>query len=138
MTKSSRSSEIEEINKQVLLQSGIPNAIIRKIQKVRPVGKHIEFKPTQKPYFPQRVIPTNQAKTFESPVFVVEEMNPVHGSGTGTGAATGEIDMAESEVSDEDGHANEAFEAIEAMDFDASAAFDYDSEHHGRNDLAIS
>ena len=33
-----------------------------------------------------------------------------------------------------DGHANEAFEAMEAMEFDANAEFDYDSENHGNND----
>ena len=33
--------------------------------------------------------------------------------------------------------ANEAFEAIEAMDFDANVEFDYDSENHGHDDLAM-
>lgn len=36
-----------------------------------------------------------------------------------------------------DGHANEAFEAMEAMEFDATAEFDYDSENHGNNDLTM-
>ena len=47
-----------------------------------------------------------------------------------------EVEM-ESEVGEEDGHANEAFEAMEAMDFDANVEFDYDSENHGNNDLEM-
>src|SRR5271155_3320415 len=48
MTQPSHLAEIEEINKQVLLASGIPHAKIRKVQRVRPVGKHIEFEPVKK------------------------------------------------------------------------------------------
>ena len=52
MTQRSHSNEIEEINQQVLAESGIPNAKIRKVQKVRPIGKHIEFQPAKRPVAP--------------------------------------------------------------------------------------
>lgn len=127
----SHTAEIEEINNQVLKESGIPNAKIRKAQKCRPVGKHIEYQPAKKPAVsgPSSSMQRSHVKNVpEQPVVEKEETPPGR-----------EIEM-ESEVvdeEDEDGLANEAFEAMEAMDFDPSAEFDYDSENHGNNDLAM-
>jgi hypothetical protein len=121
MTQPSHTDEIEQINQRVLAESGIPNAKIRKAQKVRPVGKHIEFQPAKRPVVPVR------SPVKNIPEQIVEEETPL---------GEREVEM-ESDVGDVDGHANEAFEAMEAMDFDANAEFDFDSENHGNNDLAM-
>src|SRR6202011_3815352 len=48
MTETSQADEIEEINRQILAQSGIPGVHIRPVRRVRPVGKHIEYEPARK------------------------------------------------------------------------------------------
>ena len=127
MTQPSHSTEVEEINQQVLAESGIPNAKIRKVQKVRPVGKHIEFQPAKRHVAPPgRSLPRSPVKNNVPGPVVQDELAVPHA----------EVEM-ESEVGEEDGHANEAFEAMEAMDFDADVEFDYDSENHGNDDLAM-
>jgi hypothetical protein len=125
MTQPSHSDEIEEINREVLLESGIPHARIRKIQRVRPVGKHIEYQPAKKNVTaPPR--PSIVQTTIKNVVPLIAEDSPVEP----------EVDM-EYELADEDGHANEAFEAMEAMEFDVSADFDYDSENHAAMDMGV-
>lgn len=127
MTQPSHSNDVEEINQQVLAESGIPNAEIRKVQKVRPVGKHIEFQPAKRHIAPPgRSLPRSPVKNNVPEPVVQDEL----------AVPPAEVEM-ESEVGEEDGHANEAFEAMEAMDFDADVEFDYDSENHGNDDLAM-
>lgn len=113
MTQASSAAEVEEINRQVLEQCGIPNARIRKVQKVRPVGKHIEYQPAKKhitaPPGPSAV--RSPAKPLAPPAPVEDTSPPVE-----------QTNEMESEMG-EDGHANEAFEAMEAMGFDADAEF---------------
>ena len=125
MTQPSHLAEIEEINRQVLLASDIPHAKIRKVQRVRPVGKHIEFEPVKKVVM-QHVV--QQRSPIKEIVTSAEE----------TPVAESKMGMEEEEEEETgvsvDGHANEAFEAMEAMEFDANAEFDYDSENHGNND----
>jgi hypothetical protein len=124
MTQPSHLDEIEEINRQVLLASNIPHAKIRKVQRVRPVGKHIEFEPVKKVVM-QHVV---QQRSPIKEIVTSAEETPVAESKMG-------MDEEEEETGvSVDGHANEAFEAMEAMEFDANAEFDYDSENHGNND----
>jgi hypothetical protein len=124
MTQPSHLDEIEEINRQVLLASDIPHAKIRTVQRVRPVGKHIEFEPVKKVVM-QHVV---QQRTPIKEIVTSAEETPVAESKMG-------LDEEEEETGvSVDGHANEAFEAMEAMEFDANAEFDYDSENHGNND----
>jgi hypothetical protein len=123
MTQSSSAAEVEEINRQVLEQCGIPNARIRKVQKVRPVGKHIEYQPAKKHVTapPGPSVVRSPAKPVVPPT--AEDNSPVE---PGT--------EMESEMG-EDGHANEAFEALEAMGFDADAEFGALSENN--DDMAM-
>jgi hypothetical protein len=124
MKQPSHSNDIEEINRRVLSESGIPHAKIRKAQKVRPVGKHIEFEPARKPITQQTPsLARSGIKNVPEPNG--EELTPV------------DVEIESEGADEEDGHANEAFEAMEAMDFHAIAEFDYDSENHGTNDLAM-
>jgi hypothetical protein len=123
MTQPSHLVEIEEINRQVLLASNIPHAKIRKVQRVRPVGKHIEFEPVKKVVM-QHVV---QQRSPIKEIVTSAEETPVAESKMG-------MDEEEETGVSVDGHANEAFEAMEAMEFDANAEFDYDSENHGNND----
>jgi hypothetical protein len=116
LAMSTQPDDFEEINRQILAESGIPGAHIRKVRRVRPVGKHIEFVPATKivtapPGPPQPRSPVRQAgQPIDPPVLEAE---------------------VESEV-DEDGHAEEAFEAMEAMEFnELDEEFGYDSENHG-------
>ena len=129
-------SQLEEINAQVLLESGIPDARIRPVKKFRTVGKHIEFEPVKrvpaKPPAPLAVMamlqksPAMVAK--EEPVeamrdeVVVPEVDVMLGEEEGVGEVLEDEEVV-------DGHANEAFEAMEAMDFDASAEFDFDEDN---------
>ena len=123
MTQASSAAEVEEINRQVLEQCGIPNARIRKVQKVRPVGKHIEYQPAKKhavaPPGPSAV--RSPAKPVAPPAVEDKSLHVEQGT------------EMESEMG-EDGHANEAFEAMEAMGFDADAEFGELSEN---NDMAM-
>ena len=93
MTQPSHSNEIEEINQKVLAESDIPNAKIRKVQKVRPIGKHIEFQPAKRPVAPPgRSLPRSPVKNnVLEPVVQEEQAVPA-----------AEVEM-ESEVGDEDG-----------------------------------
>ena len=128
MTQPSYSNEIEQINQQVLAESGIPNAKIRKVQKVRPVGKHIEFQPVKRPVAPPgRSLPRSPVKNNVPEPIIEQDERAIPAV---------EVEM-ESDVGEEDGHANEAFEAMEAMEFDANVEFDSDSENHGNNDMAM-
>jgi hypothetical protein len=126
MTQPFHSEEIDEINRRVLAECGIPNVKIRPVRKVRPVGKHIEFEPARKmvPVQPGPSLTRSLVKDAVTPS--TEENTPAEGG----------VDV-ESDVLEEDGHANEAFEAMEAMEFDAGAEFDYDSENHGTNDMGM-
>jgi hypothetical protein len=129
LTQSSSTDEVEEINRQVLADSGIPHARIRKVQKVRPVGKHIEYEPAKK-----NVTAPPGPTVIRSPSKPMEEVaEPVVPQET----ATAGVEVEMESVDGADGHANEAFEAMEAMDFDATAEFDYDSENHGSNDVGM-
>ena len=72
---------------------------------------------------------------------VVQQRSPIKEivtSAEETPVAESKMGMEEEEEEETgvsvDGHANEAFEAMEAMEFDANAEFDYDSENHGNND----
>ena len=126
MTQASSAAEIEETNRQVLEQCGIPNARIRKVQKVRPVGKHIEYQPAKKhvtaPPGPSAArSPTKPVALPAAPVG--DTLPPVEHS-----------NEMESDGMGEDGHANEAFEAMEAMGFDPDAEFGELSEN---NDMAM-
>jgi Fungal domain of unknown function (DUF1750) len=122
MTQASTTAEVEEINRAVLAQCGIPNAKIRKVQRVRPVGKHIEYQPAKKHVTvpPRPSVVRSPAKPVAPPP--VEDNSAV------------EVNEMESEMG-EDGHANEAFEAMEAMGFDADAEFGGLSENH--DDMAM-
>jgi hypothetical protein len=129
LTQSSTAEEIEEINRLVLKESGIPHARIRKVQKVRPVGKHIEYEPAKKhvtaPPGPSIIRSPSRPVAEVTEPLVAQETTPA------------EVEVEMESVDAEDGHANEAFEAMEAMDFDATAEFDYDSENHGINDVGM-
>jgi len=133
MTQPSHVDEIEEINKRVLLDSGIPHAKIRTAQRVRPVGKHIEFEPVKKVVLQQGV---QQQRSPVKEVVTSAEETPVPEKEMGMGMDEEEEEEEENGVS-VDGHANEAFEAMEAMEFDPTAEFDYDSENHGNNDITM-
>src|SRR5271169_772751 len=76
MTQPSHLDEIEEINRQVLLDSGIPHAKIRKAQRVRPVGKHIEFEPVKKVVAQQMVV-QQQLRSPIKEVITSPEETPV-------------------------------------------------------------
>ena len=117
MTQASSTEEVEEINREVLAQCGVPNARIRKIQRVRPVGKHIEYQPAKKHVTapPRPSVVRSPAKPVAPAL--VEDKSAV------------EVNQMELEIGD-DGHANEAFEAMEAMGFDADAEFGSLSENH--------
>lgn len=117
MTQASSTEEVEEINREVLAQCGVPNARIRKIQRVRPVGKHIEYQPAKKHVTapPRPSVLRSPAKPVAPPP--VEDKSAV------------EVNEMELEMG-EDGQANEAFEAMEAMGFDADAEFGGLSESH--------
>ena len=138
MTQSSPShslKEIEEINQQVLKDSGIPNARIRKLQKVRAVGKHIEYQPARRP-----AVSVTRSSMLHQRSPVKNVIEPVVEDEEVMSRGEREIEMDEDEDEDDgevDGHANEAFEAMEAMDFDADGDFDFDSENHENNDLAM-
>ena len=127
MTQPSHLSEIEEINRQVLLSSGIPHAKIRNVQRVRPVGKHVEFEPVKKVVYQQQVM---QQRSSVKEIVTSTEETPAPENEIG-------IDDEEEVGVSVDGHANEAFEAMEAMEFDANAEFDYDSENHGNNEMTM-
>ena len=131
MTQPSHATEIEQINKQVLAECGIPNARIRVVEKVRPVGKPIHEQLPIKtfPAQPPGPISIHAPQSTGKPVPPsAQEQAPVEAQ------IEQEVDL-DSEIMDEDGHANEAFEAMEAMEFNAS--FDYDSENHGNNDMTL-
>jgi hypothetical protein len=118
MTEPSHADEIEEINRQILAQSGVPGARIRKVKRVRPVGKHIEFEPARKIVTAPPGPPASRSpnKEVETPVDVV----------------------AEDEDVGLDGHADEAFEAMDAMDFvPMDEEFGYDSENHEGHDMTM-
>jgi len=123
MTQASSAAEVEEINREVLAQCGIPNARIRKVQRVRPVGKHIEYQPAKKQVTvpPGLSVARSPAKPALPPA--AEDTSPAE-----------PVAEMESEMG-EDGHANEAFEAMEAMGFDADAEFGALSENN--DDMAM-
>jgi len=123
MTQASSAAEVEEINREVLAQCGIPNARIRKVQRVRPVGKHIEYQPAKKQVTvpPGLSVARSPAKPAVPPA--AEDTSPAE-----------PVAEMESEMG-EDGHANEAFEAMEAMGFDADAEFGALSENN--DDMAM-
>jgi len=124
MTQSTSSLEqIDEINRQVLANTGIPNLRIRKAEKCRPVGKHIEYKPAEK-HVVARPGSAHQSPLRQPPA---QETTP----------APAEVHEEEEEEVVQNGHANEAFEAMEAMEFDADAEFGFDSENQTGNDMAM-
>jgi Fungal domain of unknown function (DUF1750) len=136
MTQPSHADEIEEINRQVLAECGVPNARVRKVQKIRPVGKHIDFEPVRKAFPPPAPppapapVPAQPGPSVVLPVELVDE--PVVEEDM-----PGEAEVGMESAGEEDGLANEAFEAMEAMDFDANEEFDFDSENHGVNDMTM-
>lgn len=119
--------QVEEINRQVLAECGIPNARIRAVQKVRPVGKHIEYQPAKKSV----IAPPGPPVVHRHPVRDAIVPSPVQEA-----ESPEPTNENESEVVDEDGLANEAFEAMEAMEFD-TGGFDYDSENHDSNGMTM-
>lgn len=143
ITQPSTAKEVEEINKQVLAESGIPNARIRTLKKVRPIGKHVEYQPARKsitlppgptPLPPSPVKPT-MAPVIEAPPPVRQSPEsvplPVHEEEV---VQTQEVEQEpeaalESDIDVENGEADEAFETMEAMEFDADAEFGYGSDH---------
>jgi len=139
-------AQLEEINAQVLQDSGIPNARIRPVKKFRSVGKHIEFEPVKRVPPKPPVPPAATAMLQKSPPMVANE-EPAEAMRDEMVVSESDVMMREEEGMGEvleeeevvDGHANEAFEAMEAMDFDASANFDFDEENQVGNgdDLAM-
>ena len=139
-------AQLEEINAQVLQDSGIPNARIRPVKKFRSVGKHIEFEPVKRVPPKPPVPPAATAMLQKSPPMVANE-EPAEAMRDEMVVSEVDVMMREEEGMGEvleeeevvDGHANEAFEAMEAMDFDASANFDFDEENQVGNgdDLAM-
>jgi hypothetical protein len=141
--------QIEEINAEVLRKSGISNPRIRVVKTFRSVGKHIEFEPVKRvaakpPPAPMvaTVMQTSPPKEVSEPGSQQQEEGEGVLSETaeegvvGEDVVVGEDGMEEEELVD--GHANEAFEAMEAMDFDASADFDFDEENQvGNEDLTM-
>jgi hypothetical protein len=119
LAMSAQPDDFEEINRQILAQSGIPGAHIRKVPRVRPVGKHIEFVPA--------------TKIMTAPPGPPPPKSPVRMAGQHVDPPVLEGEVG-SEV-DGDGHAEEAFEAMEAMDFneldEELGEYGYESENHG-------
>jgi hypothetical protein len=101
--------DVEQINQQVLSTTGDPSIQIRAAAKVRPVGKHIAYEPARRDI-------TSQPG----------QRSPPHRT---------MLPMEDSSMQEdsEDGHANEAFETMEAMEFDVSTDYGYDSENITRS-----
>jgi hypothetical protein len=123
ITQSSQSVDFDEINREVLAESGIPHATVKPVKRVNPIGKHIEFEPVRRP-IPVQVRPSFRSTPIKEPVMESFE------NSTEVQPALG----LESEEGDSDGQANEAFEAMEAMDF--GTEFDFDSNQEG-DDLGL-
>lgn len=126
-------AQVEEINTQILIDTGIPHIRIRKVEKCRPVGKHIEFEPAKK-HVIARPGSSNQSPMTQVSLPVVESPAAPVGEEIQRRAREDE-DEEDEQV--QNGHASEAFEAMEAMEFDADAEFGFDSENHAGNDMAM-
>jgi hypothetical protein len=158
MSQPSSGEDVEEINRRVLRELGIKGARIRRVQKCRAVGKHIDFEPAKKNVTvpPGRGGSVQQSPAKEIvPTEEVErqpEMEEEEGSVPPTTEGEQEPPQSEEQEEeeedngsvglDEGGHANEAFEAIEAMDYgnsmdDDLGEFSFDSENPGTMDVGV-
>ena len=143
MTQSTSSlEEVEELNRNVLIATGVPDIRVRKYEKCRPVGDHIEFRPAEKH------VVARPGSSHQSPMR--QQMQPLAQQSPAPDPAPPaveqerpepirqpQVEMEEEEDTVQNGHANEAFEAMEAMEFDANAEFGFDSENHNDTEMVM-
>lgn len=116
--------DVEGVNAEVLAAAGVDGLRVRGQKKFRSVGKHIAYEPVR------RAPPKPQIKSPEKPPEPVPEVQVPE-------------EVLLEEVPDEEGvgvdHANEAFEAMEAMEFDNEfdAQFELGDGEVGGDDLAM-
>jgi hypothetical protein len=116
--------DVERVNAEVLAAAGVDGLRVRGQKKYRSVGKHIPYEPVRRaPPKPQIKSPEKPPEPAPEALQVPEEvlLEVVDEEGVGVG------------------HANEAFEAMEAMEFDNEfdAQFELGDEEVGGDDLAM-